>query len=145
MTVPELREAMKMRHRKVLRGRLLVGVSAALSSCVRTPGKTAMKQVARPRAGRAIGGRVAVVYSREYQINLGGFERLHSFDIHKYAKIYRALVAAGTIRPGHLEQSNVEIAREFVNLITASTGIASASRVVRVADDLLQELLLLAR
>jgi flagellar hook protein FlgE len=52
---------------------------------------------------------------------------------------------AGTIRSGHLEQSNVEIAREFVNLITASTGISSASRVVRVADDLLQELLLLAR
>jgi flagellar hook protein FlgE len=52
---------------------------------------------------------------------------------------------AGEIRSGHLEQGNVEIAREFVNLITASTGISSASRVVRVADDLLQELLLLAR
>jgi len=52
---------------------------------------------------------------------------------------------AGKIRAGHLEQSNVEIAREFVNLITASTGISSASRVVRAADDLLQELLLLAR
>lgn len=54
-------------------------------------------------------------------------------------------VGAGTVRSGALEQSNVEIAREFVNLITASTGISSASRVVRVADDLLQELLLLAR
>lgn len=53
--------------------------------------------------------------------------------------------AAGTIRSGALESSNVEIAREFINLITASTGISSASRVVRVADDLLQELLLLAR
>lgn len=52
---------------------------------------------------------------------------------------------AGAVLSGALEQSNVEIAREFVNLITASTGISSASRVVRVADDLLQELLLLAR
>ncbi len=52
---------------------------------------------------------------------------------------------AGAIRSGHLEQGNVEIAREFINLITASTGISSASRVVRVADELLQELLLLAR
>ncbi len=52
---------------------------------------------------------------------------------------------AGSIWSGALEQSNVEIAREFVNLITASMGISSASRVVRVADDLLQELLLLAR
>jgi flagellar hook protein FlgE len=53
--------------------------------------------------------------------------------------------ASGSIRSGALEQSNVEIAREFVNLIMASTGISSASRVVRVADELLQELLLLAR
>ncbi|MCH9001435.1 MAG: flagellar hook-basal body complex protein [Planctomycetes bacterium] len=53
--------------------------------------------------------------------------------------------AAGAIRSGALEGSNVEIAREFINLISASTGISSASRVVRVADDLLQELLLLAR
>ena len=52
---------------------------------------------------------------------------------------------AGSIVSSSLEQSNVEIAREFVNLITASTGVSSAGRVVRVADDLLQQLLLLAR
>lgn len=52
---------------------------------------------------------------------------------------------AGAIRAGALEQANVEIAREFINLIQSSTGISSASRVVRVADQLLQELLLLAR
>ncbi len=53
--------------------------------------------------------------------------------------------AAGRVIAGSLEQSNVEIAREFINLISASTGISSAGRVVRVADDLLQELLLIAR
>lgn len=53
--------------------------------------------------------------------------------------------SAGSVIAGSLEQSNVDIAREFINLITASTGISSASRVVRVADELLQELLLLAR
>lgn len=52
---------------------------------------------------------------------------------------------AGFIRPGELEQSNVEIAREFINLISASTGISSAGRVVRVADQLLQELLQIVR
>jgi len=52
---------------------------------------------------------------------------------------------AGSTVSGALEQSNVEIAREFINLIAAQTGISSASRVVRVADELLQELLLLAR
>ncbi len=52
---------------------------------------------------------------------------------------------AGSVLSGALEQSNVEIAREFINLISSSTGISAASRVVRVADELLQELLLLAR
>jgi len=52
---------------------------------------------------------------------------------------------AGSTISGTLEQSNVEIAREFITLIAAQTGISSASRVVRVADELLQELLLLAR
>ncbi len=52
---------------------------------------------------------------------------------------------AGSINAGALEQGNVEIAREFVTLISASTGISASSRVVRAADDLLQELLLLAR
>jgi len=53
--------------------------------------------------------------------------------------------AAGAIRSSALEQSNVEIAREFITLISAATGISSSSRVVRTADELLQELLLLAR
>lgn len=52
---------------------------------------------------------------------------------------------AGAIQPGALELSNVELAREFINLITASTGFSAASRVVRSADDMLQELMLLAR
>lgn len=52
---------------------------------------------------------------------------------------------AGKIDAGSLEQSNVEIAREFINLISAQTGISAAGRVVRVADDLLQNLLLLVR
>ena len=64
-------------------------------------GKSAhMAAVSQPRAGRAVGGRVAVVYSRQYQIDLAGLERLHSFDIHKYAKIYRALLAGGALRAG---------------------------------------------
>ncbi|MCP4593128.1 MAG: flagellar hook-basal body complex protein [bacterium] len=51
----------------------------------------------------------------------------------------------GSIQAGNLELSNVELTREFIGLITASTGFSAASRVVRTADDLLQELLLLAR
>lgn len=54
-------------------------------------------------------------------------------------------LGVGSIESGNLELSNVELTREFLGLITASTGFSAASRVVRTADDLLQELLLLAR
>ena len=44
-----------------------------------------------PQEGRALEGRVAVVYSQRYGIRLGGLERLHPFDIHKYDRIYEKL------------------------------------------------------
>ena len=53
--------------------------------------------------------------------------------------------AAGRIQAGALELSNVDLSREFINLIEASTGVSAASRVIRTADQLLQELLLLVR
>ena len=43
--------------------------------------------------------KVAVVYSKHYQINLGGAERAHPFDIRKYAKIYLKLNTEGLLRP----------------------------------------------
>jgi flagellar hook protein FlgE len=52
---------------------------------------------------------------------------------------------AGRIRPGSLELSNVDLAREFIGLINASTGFSASSRVITTADELLQELLLIAR
>ncbi|MBI1825599.1 MAG: flagellar hook-basal body complex protein [Planctomycetes bacterium] len=52
---------------------------------------------------------------------------------------------AGAVVAGALEQSNVEIAREFVTLISAQTAISASSRVVRTADDILQQLLTLTR
>jgi len=42
---------------------------------------------------------VAIVYSRHYQIDLGGLEKLHPFDIHKYRRIYMQLVEDGLVRP----------------------------------------------
>jgi len=41
---------------------------------------------------------VAVVYSTHYQISMAGIERLHSFDIRKYAKIYLRLLTDGLVR-----------------------------------------------
>lgn len=51
----------------------------------------------------------------------------------------------GSIESGNLELSNVELTREFIGLLNASTGFSAATRVIRTADDLLQELLLLLR
>jgi flagellar hook protein FlgE len=54
-------------------------------------------------------------------------------------------LGAGRIESGSLEASNVDLSREFIGLITASMGFSAAGRVVRTADEMLQELLLLVR
>ena len=51
-----------------------------------------------PRMGRPL-QKVAIVYSTHYDINLVGLERLHPFDIRKYAKIYLQLQTDGYLRP----------------------------------------------
>ncbi len=75
---------------------LLIVMMAALTGCAVAP---ALRQVREPRDGVALNHRVCVVYSQRYQISLGGLERLHPFDINKYARIYLQLVADGLIRP----------------------------------------------
>ena len=51
----------------------------------------------------------------------------------------------GTIAAGNLEQSNVDLATEFVNLIAYQRGFQANSRTVTTADQMLQELLSLKR
>jgi len=43
--------------------------------------------------------RVALVYAKDYQIDLAGLEKLHPFDIHKYGKIYLKLQTEGLVKP----------------------------------------------
>lgn len=52
---------------------------------------------------------------------------------------------AGTVLGGALEQSNVDLSREFIGLVTASTGFQAASRVISTTSDLLDQLLLIVR
>ncbi|MGE3173680.1 MAG: flagellar hook-basal body complex protein [Planctomycetota bacterium] len=52
---------------------------------------------------------------------------------------------AGTVRPGSLENSNVDIAREFVNLIEAQRGFQANSRVITTTDEILAELINIVR
>ena len=52
---------------------------------------------------------------------------------------------AGRIRGGALELSNVDLTREFIGLITASTGFSASGRVISTSNELLNELMMIAR
>ncbi|MEX0741479.1 MAG: flagellar hook-basal body complex protein, partial [Phycisphaeraceae bacterium] len=52
---------------------------------------------------------------------------------------------AGRVISGALEQSNVDLSKEFVDLITTSTGYSASSRVITTSDQLIQQLLAMAR
>lgn len=54
-------------------------------------------------------------------------------------------LGAGSVRGGALEMSNVDLSREFIGLITASTGFQAASRVISVANEMLDQLLMTLR
>jgi len=92
------------RHRKGIADRwagvliLLAALAAGWIHVSCIPPKS-FQAVKTPRPGRAIGRKVALVYSKHYDINLGGAEKLHPFDIHKYAKIYLELQREGYVRP----------------------------------------------
>jgi flagellar hook protein FlgE len=45
---------------------------------------------------------------------------------------------AGTFLPGALEGSNVDLARQFTDLITAQRGFEASARIIRVGDEILQ-------
>jgi len=46
----------------------------------------------------------------------------------------------GTVTPGAVEMSNVDLAQEFTNMITAERGFQANSRTITTADEMLQEL-----
>ncbi|MBN2144469.1 MAG: flagellar hook-basal body complex protein, partial [Candidatus Aureabacteria bacterium] len=52
---------------------------------------------------------------------------------------------SGTLVPSALEGSNVDLAEQFVNLITAQRGFQSNARVITTANDMLGELVSIAR
>lgn len=54
-------------------------------------------------------------------------------------------LGAGKLVGGALEQSNVDLSQEFINMILTSTGYSASSRVIRTADELMQQLLVIGR
>ncbi|MGV6814866.1 MAG: flagellar hook protein FlgE [Phycisphaerales bacterium] len=55
------------------------------------------------------------------------------------------LLGIGSLVSGALELSNVDLGEEFTNMILTSTGYSASSRVIRTADELMQQLLVLGR
>lgn len=114
----------------VARTHLLVVTVGLLSCGCLSSG--ALRAVESPRPGKPLAGRVAVVYSSEYQIDLAGLERLHPFDIHKYARIYRELVAARLLTPADVyvpkpvtEEAILRVhTREFLTSLRSSSTVA---------------------
>lgn len=54
-------------------------------------------------------------------------------------------LGAGQLIAGALELSNVDISEEFIKMMLASTGFSASSRVIRTADELMQQLLVVGR
>jgi flagellar hook protein FlgE len=54
-------------------------------------------------------------------------------------------MGAGRIQGATLELSNVDLTREFIGLVTASTGFSASGRVINTSNQLLNELLSIAR
>jgi len=54
-------------------------------------------------------------------------------------------LGAGTVLSGALELSNVDLSREFIGLVTSSTGFQASSRVITVSSDLLNQLMMIIR
>ncbi|NQV34667.1 MAG: flagellar hook-basal body complex protein, partial [Phycisphaeraceae bacterium] len=52
---------------------------------------------------------------------------------------------AGVIKSGSLEKSNADVSTEFVNLIQAQNGFQASARTIKVANDILSELINLIR
>ena len=51
----------------------------------------------------------------------------------------------GSISPNSLEQSNTDIATEFVKMITTPRGFQANSKIITVTDQMLDELIRLKR
>jgi len=98
-------------------------VLVAVLGCLNCIPPESFKEVKQPRAGRGI-GRVAIVYSQRYQVDLGGLEKLHSFDIRKYGKIYLKLVTDGHIAPADVFVPD-ELTREQILLVHTEGFLAS--------------------
>jgi len=63
-----------------------------------------------------------------------------------FTKAVRAgMGSVGTLNPGTLEMSNVDLSREFSDMIITQRGFQANSRIITTSDEMLQELVNLKR
>ena len=85
---------------------------------------------------------MALVHSHRYDINLGGLERAHPFDIHKYAKIRKQLIADGLASDGDFFVPD-ELTKEQILLVHTPAFLESLkNRYEIIVDELPEERLL---
>lgn len=76
---------------------------------------------------------VAVVYSSNYQISFAGLEKLHSFDIQKYKKIYKQLVIDGIIKAKEFYKPE-QISKEDILLVHSEKFLKNLKNSKTVAE-----------
>ena len=108
----------------------------ALWGCITFIPPKSFRAVKEPREGRAMNDKVAIVYSKHYQINLGGAERLHPFDIRKYAKIYLKLSTDGLLRPADVFVPESVTREQLLRVHTEDylTSLKSSGNVARYLE-----------
>ena len=92
-----------------------------------------------------------------YRLSLANFQNLQGL-FKAGGNLYRETLASGdaivnrpgtaglaTIAPNSLEQSNVDIAEEFVKMITTQRGFQANSKIITVTDQMLSDLINLKR
>lgn len=78
-------------------------------------------------------GSVALVHAPAYDIDLGGLEQIHPFDVHKYSKIRRQLVADGVTAETDFLLPE-EVRTDEILLVHTPSFLESLADVKRVAQ-----------
>ena len=92
-------------------------------------------------------GQVVIATFRNYEGLVAITDNLYTTGANSGSAMIKkpAELGAGTISAAALELSNVDLSREFINLIVSSTGFSASSRVIQTSDRLLNELMMLTR
>ena len=134
-------------------GFYLVGMNGATASKINVPATATSVSIDAGGVVTVVDGAVTTTYTVQLAKfpNEAGLERV-SGNRYRAGNNSGAATAGnpgspgyGAVSPGTVEMSNVELAAEFTNMISAQRGFQAASRVISTSDDMLQELVNLKR